>query len=602
MRKTLCCTVLFVSSIFSFAQNPFGKLKDLNIKKIPDAGNVLKGKEPITTSLEDAKTEAPELDDFEPKVILPGDQLPRAIDGSFYIFPGVWEFHLKSYCMKAGTYGPAKINGDGYSYAPLEGPKADIIKGLLMNGIKHPEVTQRDIQVLIWAIIARANFDDMPKEYLITASKLLDAKQMMELNKGIVNKVAQKELDKLMSKAPAPVKRILEAESKMRNMLGSAQSKYDDLEKVAVLAGVVPDEGGRDVKLGRWSLTPQGFYIRYFPSGYSYMKLQIYVKDDGYFGAGQKQFQITNSKSGGQFSEINIPYRKLKEFNPADHPAIPKPPRQRLGSSNQKQNPSDRNDALDKANRILKGADNAQNGLGLATDPLGTIVDKVNPFSPGNMFSHILDFITENGRKISDALNGDPPDPNYKEFAKAVPYDYKSLKQTPFKNPALSKSGNEFIEAYLDAHSLMKALVSSNDKQGGAKLANDDFWTNKQAQAIIYYKKKVGDALLIACDKWDKFLTALQAQAKGNLDLKQSNMQAYQTKLSANGFSKEEMDAFKFLQMTDEEISQMKADRLSYTPSQYGGNFIDESRTVLEAWKTFGETYAAFPEIPEPWE
>ncbi|HNA92278.1 MAG TPA: hypothetical protein PKZ71_08505, partial [Chitinophagaceae bacterium] len=80
MRKTLCCTVLFVSSIFSFAQNPFGKLKDLNIKKIPDAGNVLKGKEPITTSLEDAKTEAPELDDFEPKVILPGDQLPRAID------------------------------------------------------------------------------------------------------------------------------------------------------------------------------------------------------------------------------------------------------------------------------------------------------------------------------------------------------------------------------------------------------------------------------------------------------------------------------------------------------------------------------------------
>jgi hypothetical protein len=85
------------------------------------------------------------------------------------------------------------------------------------------------------AIIARANFDDMPKEYLVTASKLLDAKQMMELNKGIVNKVAQKELDKLISKAPTPVKRILEAESKMRNMLGSAQSKYDDLEKLPYL-------------------------------------------------------------------------------------------------------------------------------------------------------------------------------------------------------------------------------------------------------------------------------------------------------------------------------------------------------------------------------
>ena len=62
------------------------------------------------------------------------------------------------------------------------------------------------------------------------------------------------------------------------------------------------------------------------------------------------------------------------------------------------------------------------------------------------------------------------------------------------------------------------------------------------------------------------------------------------------------MAAFKFLKMTDEEITQMKTDRLSYSPSQYGGNFIDANRIVLDAWKTFGKTYAAFPEIPEPWE
>lgn len=602
MIRTISFSLLFAISISAPAQNPFGKLKNLNIKKIPDAGNILKGKDPITTSLDDAKTEAPELDSFEPSVILPGDELPRNLDGSFYIFPGVWEFHLKSYCMKAGTYGPSKVNGSGYVYAPLAGPKADIIKSLLMNGIKHPDVTQREIQVLIWAIIAKANFDEMPKSYLATAAKLLDAKQMLELNKGIVNKAAQKELDKLMGEAPESIKTILRAEQSLRNMMSKAQSSYEEMEKVAVLAGVIPDEGGRMVKEGRWSLTPEGFYIRYFPSGYTYMRLQIYVKDDAYLSTGHLQFKNEVSKSGGVYTSFNIPVRKIKEFNPADHPAIPKPPRQRLGSSNQKQPPGDRDDALDKAKKVLKGADNAQNALGLATDPLGTVVDKVNPLSPGNMFSNILDFILDNGRKISDALNGDPPDSDFKEFAKVEPFDFKSLNQNNFKNASLNKLSNEFMQAYLDAYALMKALVSSNDKQGGAKIAGDDFWTNKQAQAIIYFKKKLGDALVLACNKWEQFLTAIQANAKGSLDLKQENLRAYQNKLRTHGFSKEEIAAFTFLRLTDEQINQMKNDRLSYSAGNYNGNYITNSLNVLNAWKQIGEIYSAFPSIPAPWD
>jgi hypothetical protein len=30
--------------------------------------------------------------------------------------------------MKAGTYGPSKVNGDGYSFAPLEGPRQILSK------------------------------------------------------------------------------------------------------------------------------------------------------------------------------------------------------------------------------------------------------------------------------------------------------------------------------------------------------------------------------------------------------------------------------------------------------------------------------------------
>ena len=122
-------TFLFALSIcvISFAQIPLGKLKNIGIKNLPDVNKILLGEEPITTNLDDAVYEASELDDFIPANILPGNELPRDNNGSFYLFPGVWEFHLKSYCLRAGTYAPSSNSSSGYIYAPLKGPKADII-------------------------------------------------------------------------------------------------------------------------------------------------------------------------------------------------------------------------------------------------------------------------------------------------------------------------------------------------------------------------------------------------------------------------------------------------------------------------------------------
>jgi hypothetical protein len=602
MKKILVLIFLSCFNLIAIAQNPFEKLKNLKIKNLPNVNNLLKGKDPITTSLDDAVTEAPELDNFEPTVILPGSELPRNADGSFYIFPGVWEFHLKSYCMKAGTYGPSKTSGSGHVYAPLKGPKADVIQSLLKNGFKHPEVKQREIQVLIWAIIARQNLKDMPKEYMLTAAKLLDANQLIKLNDGIIKNLAQKELSKSIESLPEPVQEVLEAENKMRGMLVEATTKYEDLEKVAVLNGIMPEDEGRKVKKGRWSLTPDGYYIRYFPSSYSNMILQVYVKENAYTTFNYVNLKNANSKCGASIFSLNIPYLKIKEFDPSKHPGLPPGRGQRLGPSNDKRSPDDRDDALDKANKILNGADNALTGFGLATDPLGAFVDKGNPFSPGNMFGHILNFITDNGRKISNALNGDPPDPNYKEFAKPESYNYKGLKQTAFKNKELNQLSIDFVHSYLETHALMLALAQTNDKQGGAKLANDELWINKQAQAVIYYKKKVGEALQETCDKWENYLKALKAQVKTTIPIKVENIKAYQEKLRSNGFSKEELETFQFLRMNTNEIENVKKARLQYNPTQFSGDYFTASQTILQAWKAYATTYSKFPSIPAPWE
>jgi hypothetical protein len=53
---------------------------------------------------------------------------------------------------------------------------------------------------------------------------------------------------------------------------------------LAGMAGV--GEGSRDVPAGRWSLHPDGYYVRYLPRGYSYTVTQVWVPE-GSAGSGR---------------------------------------------------------------------------------------------------------------------------------------------------------------------------------------------------------------------------------------------------------------------------------------------------------------------------
>jgi hypothetical protein len=76
---------------------------------------------------------------------------------------------------------------------------------------------------------------------------------------------------------PAPLRRIAEAEARMRSLLTSGGS-YADLERVAVLAGAAPmGPGSEEVPRGRWSAHPDGYYIRYLPESYTNTVVEIWV-------------------------------------------------------------------------------------------------------------------------------------------------------------------------------------------------------------------------------------------------------------------------------------------------------------------------------------
>ena len=252
---------------------------DKIVDKIPGLDKILKSDPPITTNLKDAITEVSILDDYQPAsldFLWMGD-LPRNEGGAFKLErPGLFEFTAQSYCLHAGTYSPGE--GNGYLYAPLKGPQSDIVESVLRNSYKHPEIEQTKVQVLLWAIIARTKLTDMSRENQLTASKLLTPEEMFELNGGALGLIPENFKREAFDKVPEEVRTVLEAEAKLREKLTSIESKYEDLEKIAVLSGKVPmGKDSRKVPSGRWSYNQDGYFIRFFPMGYSKDKIQISI-------------------------------------------------------------------------------------------------------------------------------------------------------------------------------------------------------------------------------------------------------------------------------------------------------------------------------------
>ncbi len=236
---------------------------------------LLEGEPPITTSLSDA-TFGTDLSTPPPSAFRPLTSLARTDSGGFVLKPGAYEMHTQSYCLKAGTHGPG--GGDGYLFAPPKGPARDAVVAIVRNSVAHPEIDQHDIQLLLWAIIARAKFENLATELKIVAARLLTAEQMATLNRTALDLVPDSVTQAALDRTPSAVRQILAAEARLRQMFAGARASFADIESVAVLAGMAPwGEGSRQVPAGRWSKHPDGYFVRYLPVAYSHTLTQIWV-------------------------------------------------------------------------------------------------------------------------------------------------------------------------------------------------------------------------------------------------------------------------------------------------------------------------------------
>nr|WP_315250306.1 hypothetical protein [uncultured Flavobacterium sp.] len=274
--KFICFALLFqmLSSNATYAQ--FGISTDLLKLGSSALGidKLFKKPAAITTSFENVNKDGSKMPGFfKLEAAQPLYLLPKAPTGGFILCAGYYEMTNKSYCLHAGTFAPSK--GDGYMYAPTNGSKKEIVTAILKSAENHPEIDQHKVQILLWAIIAKTKFIDFSTEIKLTAVTLLTKKQLTQLEDGALGFLPDDVINQAKDKLPESVQTVFEAENNIRGLITSGSYTYQEMEKYAILAGMAPPR--TDYPSGIWTLHPDGYYIRYIPSGYSITKVQIYV-------------------------------------------------------------------------------------------------------------------------------------------------------------------------------------------------------------------------------------------------------------------------------------------------------------------------------------
>lgn len=250
MKLKLLFVLLLISN-FSVAQ-----FDDIIKKTIGNKDAWVPGKS-VTTTINDALPVVSYLDFYN-------TMEPDSVFDLSNMKPGYYRGKIQSYCVKAGTYGPTK--GSGYLIAPLLGKNADMIESILDKSVQHPEIDQKDIQLLLWAIEAGTKFDDIPDGLKLRVKPLLSASDIVRLNVDINDAV---------SLLPAELVELGNMYKNVREKIKNPKTTYEEIERLAVTQAGVGIDLRDEINTGKWAYIGDNYYMRTFPIDYTTTTLEI---------------------------------------------------------------------------------------------------------------------------------------------------------------------------------------------------------------------------------------------------------------------------------------------------------------------------------------
>lgn len=608
-KLSLLLTLLLISSAaqaqFSLPSIPDIPIDLSSISDIPGIGNILEEEPAITSCLDDAISEAPDMDGFEPEFFTPLYDMPVSSDGMIFLLPGAYVLETRSYCINAGTY-VSDTGGNGYIYAPLVGDRREIIQAILDRSSNHSEIPQTDVQALIWAVLAKYEFTDMNTDMQRTVTALLTSEEIFELNGGMMGLIPDDMMDDVFGDLPEPIRAVMEAEAELRNTLSRAGSSYAELEEIAILAGNPPDEyNEKDIPEGRWSLHPAGYYIRYFPTGYSFARVEIWVPENKNIALAHR-----NTKAIGSAMRKNMPFHTSYSgfssgdfYNPPNGVAVPgNTQRQRL-LTDSKKDPNKTKDEIQKIKDILSRFSAI---AGIPIDLLGVV-----NLGPSWVFGTMLDMIVDTWGTAISALEGETNGTGSSEDSGDSGSDYTDY-TIPVVNHVDSLPGhksssgkvaalNSFAEATMALNAVTEATLISENRMNAALNANDEYWASEQALCYIFYKKLSGEFLEITADRFENLLDVYHSEGMQDIYITTAMASEYLNDLRANGFSSEAIAVAHFMRMTDEQIQNCLNTRLSFTAQELEGSLFDAAENCISFMHECGSEWQLLPDVDPHW-
>jgi len=238
---------LFVLLLLAITNISFAQFDDL-LKKVTKGETWLPGKS-VTTTFNDVYPAVDWMNYFD-------GVAPDTVNTFQGLPPGYYVMNVQSYCLRAGTYGPTK--GAGYLIAPLLGKQADIVTKILERSVNHPEISQSNIQILLWAIEAGTKYDKLPNELKTSTLPLLKPEDIIALNI---------DYNDALDLLPGDLMELGKYYSKMRNMVTNPKTSFQEIEKFAVQNGVGLDLK-EDIKEDQWNYIGDNYYISTNPITY----------------------------------------------------------------------------------------------------------------------------------------------------------------------------------------------------------------------------------------------------------------------------------------------------------------------------------------------
>lgn len=148
--------------------------------------------------------------------------LPQTEHGGFVLKPGFYEAEFKTYCLQPGTPDPRQ--GDAYLQGPISGYRKEIVQSILQNSKDHPEMDQKNIQLLLWNVVSGSHFSNLSYQVQSDAAKLLTPKQIFELKGGTLGVI--KEISSRTG--------LLNANGDIKRLFDASVGRYEAYDRIAV--------------------------------------------------------------------------------------------------------------------------------------------------------------------------------------------------------------------------------------------------------------------------------------------------------------------------------------------------------------------------------